>query len=333
MKQVEIYIYECIKRLPDKQKDDIQQELTAEITEMVQQKEKEGLSQDEAIKHVLEELGNPIELANRYNDKKNYLIGPNYYNTYIKVLKIVMGSVFIGLTVAYVVGFIFSDFISDANFIAEVFGEHLVGYFTNIVNVAFQIFAWVTIIFVLIEKNEKSLFDKADKVEKWSIKELPKNITNNKPSKLEGIISLIVYSVFLIVINLKLDVVSIVFISKNKITNLIPIFNEATISSWLLWLNITLLLLISIHLIQLASSTMTKKKELFIVGLRIVTLVIFVWMISTQALFNPELSEEIASLSVVGSTWLKQTYLITVGILIFVNAASILKKIYNLLKL
>lgn len=333
MKQVEIYIQECIRRLPSKLQDDIQQELLVEITEMVQQKEDEGLSQENAIQVVLEELGDPIELANRYNDKQSYLIGPNYYNTYTKVLKIVLMSVLIGLTIAYVVSVFINVSPNDAGFTPDVVVKPILGYIVRMVNVGVQIFVWVTVIFALIERNEKSLFDKELKVDKWSIKELPKNVANNETSKLEGIISVIIYSVFLFSINVQLDVFQIISIGNNKMEFLVPVFNEASKHEWLFWLSVVLVLLISIHLIQLASSSLTKKKEFLIIGLRLLALGIFVWIIAALAPFNPDLAKEIAPNNENFATWMNQTYLITIGILIFVNAFSIFRKLYKLLKL
>lgn len=333
MKQIEIYVNECIRRLPNKLQKDIQQELMVEITEMVQQKEDEGFEQEKAIQVVLEELGDPVELANQYNDKKSYLIGPNYYSTYVKVLKIVLISVFIGLTIAYVVSTFINVVPNNAGFTPDIIVNPILGYIVRMVDVGLQIFVWVTVIFALIEKNEKSLFDERVKDDKWSIKELPKNIANNKTSKLEGIISIIVYIVFLFIINVRLEVFQIISIGNNKIKLLIPIFNEASKHEWLFWLSIVLVLLITVHLIQLASASLTKKKELFIIGLRFIALGIFIWIVSSLALFNPNLANDIAPNNESFAMWLNQSYLITVGILIFVNAFSIFRKLYKLLKL
>lgn len=333
MKQVEIYVHECVKRLPEKQRNDIQQELTVEIAEMIQQKEEEGISQAEAIQVVLEELGDPIELANRYNETKNYLIGPSYYGTYTKVLKIVLVSVLIGVSIAYGVGVLFVDLSLSEGFTNSLIIQQLINYLGITFNVTLQIVVWITVIFALIEKNEKSLFEKEIKTEAWTIKELPKNIVDNKTSKLENVISLIVYSVFLILINVNINVFRIISLSNDKIESLSLIFNVSTMSTWLLWLNVILVLLISVHLIQLASSTITKKKEFLIISLRITVLVLFVWMISSMKIFNPDLAQEIAKDNANTALWLHQSYLITVGVLILVNVISIFRKLYKLLKL
>jgi hypothetical protein len=333
MKQVEIYIHECVKRLPDNLKKDIQKELTVEISEMIQQKIEEGVSQEKAIQVVLEQLGDPIELANQYNDKKSYLIGPTYYNTYSKILRIVMASVFVGVSIAFGLSLLLNDISLGSGLIIDSIIDVIIDYIAIIFNVGLQIFVWITVVFALIERNEKSLLNNNVNEDKWTIKELPKNIANNKTSKLEGIISVVVYSVFLILINVKINVFQIIYISKNNINQLVSLFNEADKSNWLVGLSTVLVLLIGIHLIQLASSSMSKKKELVILGMRIVALGLFLWVIGTTTLYNPELPETIAPNNLEFASWVNSVYVVTLSVLVSVNIASISRKAYRLLKL
>lgn len=53
---------------------------------------------------VLKSLGNPAALARRYRDGESYVVGPENYDTYLLVLKIVLISVLIGFVVSAVVG-------------------------------------------------------------------------------------------------------------------------------------------------------------------------------------------------------------------------------------
>ena len=78
---VERYIYDVTRRVPEKQRQDIRLELTSLIEDMC---EEEGAT----VEEVLEKLGSPAEFAKRYRDENNYIIGPDYYDNYIWVLKI-----------------------------------------------------------------------------------------------------------------------------------------------------------------------------------------------------------------------------------------------------
>lgn len=45
------------------------------------------------VEKALKELGSPWKKANEYQPNKLYLIGPNYYDHYLNVLKLVLGIV------------------------------------------------------------------------------------------------------------------------------------------------------------------------------------------------------------------------------------------------
>ncbi len=50
---------------------------------------------------MLTDLGDPKKFANQYRDKERYLIGPKYFEKYVMVMKIVMLSIFIGLSLVH----------------------------------------------------------------------------------------------------------------------------------------------------------------------------------------------------------------------------------------
>ena len=83
MNLIDKYIQEVTRRLPEKNRKDIALELRSTIEDMLPKQYSE-----EEVKEVLKELGNPAILANGYNDRPMYLIGPRYYEMYIIILKI-----------------------------------------------------------------------------------------------------------------------------------------------------------------------------------------------------------------------------------------------------
>lgn len=96
----------------------------------------------EDVQRVLSELGDPREMANRYRDTKQYLIGPELFSSYLSVLKIVI----IAVSIAFAVIFCVEAFLEPRP-IAELFFDHLFGLIVGY----FQAFTWVTIVFALIE--------------------------------------------------------------------------------------------------------------------------------------------------------------------------------------
>ena len=98
------YIYQVVKRLGASQREEIKKELMGLIEDMLSERTENPARED--IDAVLTELGRPSELANKYRDSKQYLIGPEYFSLYIFVLKVVLGAVALGMAVAMTVGFI-----------------------------------------------------------------------------------------------------------------------------------------------------------------------------------------------------------------------------------
>jgi uncharacterized membrane protein len=85
MNLIDRYVYAVTEHLPANTKEDVSKELRANIMDMLP----DNPSEDE-IKAVLTKLGNPVKLAHEYSQSKNYLIGPELYDSYITVVKIVV---------------------------------------------------------------------------------------------------------------------------------------------------------------------------------------------------------------------------------------------------
>ncbi|MEW9109566.1 MAG: hypothetical protein AB2374_09460 [Cytobacillus gottheilii] len=146
---IEIYIQEVTRRLPEKNRSDIALELRSTIEDMLPDEYKE-----EDVKAVLEKLGNPVALAGGYRDQPMYLIGPRYYDLYISLLKMI-------LPIAVVVSFIsmvasyFIQYNGDENIVNIIVTLTTKGIIT-LLEVGVQVFFWLTIVFAVIERTDKS---------------------------------------------------------------------------------------------------------------------------------------------------------------------------------
>lgn len=169
MDLIKIYIQEVTRRLPEKTRDDIALELQSTIEDMLPEDYSE-----EDVKAVLSKLGDPAALAEEYRDRPSYLIGPGFYEPYIMVLKLVMSfAIPISLIVFFVVQF--ADWSGEGaalSFLTGLIGEIIV----TIMNTAFQVFAWVTLVFFILERSGVSPDRMRKKGEKWrpeDLKSLP----------------------------------------------------------------------------------------------------------------------------------------------------------------
>lgn len=164
MDLIKIYIQEVTRRLPEKTRDDIALELQSTIEDMLPE------NSEEEVKAVLLKLGDPAALAERYRDRPSYLIGPGFYEPYITVLKLVMPfAISISLIVFFVVQFAeWSGEGAVLSFLTSLISEMVV----TTINTAFQVFAWVTLVFFILERSGVSPDSMRKTGEKWNPEDL-----------------------------------------------------------------------------------------------------------------------------------------------------------------
>ena len=170
MKLIDIYIQEVTRRLPDKIRTDIDLELRSTIEDMLP----ENFGEDD-VKEVLNQLGNPVVLANGYKDQPMYLIGPRYFDVYISLIKMIL-PIAVGIALIAFITEFFIGYNGEGeiiNVILAVIGKGI----GTIIEVGIQFFFWVTLIFALIERfdKEKDPQPLTASLEKWTADNL-KNI-------------------------------------------------------------------------------------------------------------------------------------------------------------
>lgn len=137
------YIYEVTKRIPESQRKDVTMELETMIEDLVLSRAEED--KEVATKLVLKELGNPVLLASKYTNSKQYLIGPKWFEIY----KIVLFSILkYALPIILIVLFIAGLVETDKNIIANAFG--IIG---DTIGIGIGITFWVTVVFAALERS------------------------------------------------------------------------------------------------------------------------------------------------------------------------------------
>lgn len=76
------YIYQVIHRLPKAQREEVRMELEELLSDMYADRG--------SMEEVLTELGDPAEFAKQYQNEQKYLIGPEYFDTYLWFVKVVL---------------------------------------------------------------------------------------------------------------------------------------------------------------------------------------------------------------------------------------------------
>lgn len=152
------YIAATVKSLPTSAQEDVRTELEASILDDVDARIEAGESPEQAERTVLTELGDPAVLAASYSNRPLHLIGPRFYLTWRRLLKlllmIVPSCAFGGVALAQV--------LANAS-PGEVIGQALGVALASVVHVSF----WVTLVFVVLERTG------ADTGLTWDVDQLP----------------------------------------------------------------------------------------------------------------------------------------------------------------
>ncbi|HWS35388.1 MAG TPA: permease prefix domain 1-containing protein [Actinoplanes sp.] len=140
---IDRYVYTVLRRVPEQQRTDIEQELRTSIEDAVDARIDGGEERDEAIERALLELGDPDRLADGYAERPSYLIGPEFYPVWRRLLITLVSTV---LPIVVVVAVVLR-LLEQATF-GEVVGTVLGTLFTVGAHLVF----WVTLTFAIVER-------------------------------------------------------------------------------------------------------------------------------------------------------------------------------------
>ncbi len=140
----ERYIAATTASLPAESQQDVRAELGVSIADAVEARIEQGEDPAAAERAVLTELGDPAVLAAGYADRPLHLIGPRYYLTWWRLLKVLLIIVPLcalgGVAVAQaLIGSPVETIIAESLAIA--------------LSAAVHVFFWVTLVFVILERS------------------------------------------------------------------------------------------------------------------------------------------------------------------------------------
>lgn len=283
------YIYAVTKELPEKQREDISQELRTLIDDMIDQIQGDK-KQEEKIKEVLKSLGDPKELARKYRGSDRYLIGPNRFDDYLMVLKIVSLGIFIGVTVSVILGGVFPSVeVTDISLI------DIIGIITSYIGSVFvgllQGFAGVTILFGLAE-----YYKSAETVSEndWNLSDLPEIPQKEaKISKTDSVISIIFTTIFMYILIFNADLLALYSRSSETIT-ITPVFNYDALYNFRLLLVIIFLLNISKEVIKMIWGSWKVNLAVITSFIVITSMTITLYVLSRPDIWNANFPEELS---------------------------------------
>lgn len=283
MELVERYIYAVTQKVASAQKDDIAKELRGLIEDMLEEKTQGGAVTQRDIEAVLMELGSPKELAERYRGTKKHLIGPELFDSYLLVLKIVL------VTAAIVVA---SVFVIQIIFDPTAILEHFIDFIISVVTGLPTAFGWTTIWFAIIERfsniTEKDLkFD-----EDWTPKDLPAIPQKGNIPRSEPIVGIIIYTVLLLFFTFSSNYFG-VWLFQDGFTGTIPFINEDANVLFLLFIVIIFGFGILKEVMKIIYRRWNVQIVVFTLLLNTVALLAVIYIIMQPDFWNPDFMEQL----------------------------------------
>ena len=276
---IDRYIYAVTKRMNPKIREDVKNELYGLVDDMLMERCGEVTPTEKDIRVVLTELGSPEELYAKYDeDSKKCLIGQPYYSTYKFVLKIVLISAAIGLTIALAM-----EQIVEPVFWLEAIGNWLSSVWSTLLSA----FAFVTLLFAVfyhkgIKINDPFNFD--------DLPPVPQK--KQEISKWECIVGIGFSVVFLTLFLAAPQVFSINY----EHGEWIPIFNADVLrDNWYIILGFAATG-ITREVIKLLEKRYNRTVLLTSIGCNVASALLAVWWLTRRNLFNPVFEQKMAIL-------------------------------------
>lgn len=283
------YIYAVTKSFGDRQREDIEKELRANIEDMIEEYEGSAAYEEKAKKALLE-LGDPEELADNYRGAKRYLIGPQYYERYMLVLKIIIGAVFGGISIAV---FVESFYEANQNIVSITSN-----YFSTLFDAIFQAFAVTTIAFMIAERRKIKLYKDCSEKNKWDLSKLPVIPNKKAEIKLSKSITSIIFTTlfYTIVIALLYSAPELfaAFVHKGNETIVISIFNTKVLQGYKALIICVFILSISREMFKLYYRRWSIKLSVIHIILTVIATVFVLIIFTDNSIWNTNFPTEIS---------------------------------------
>ncbi len=295
------YIYEVVRRVPRSQRT----EITMELEELIGDMYEAGKG---TMEEILIQLGDPKELAKKYQNFKGYLIGPEYFDNYFWVLKIVLLAVGASGLLTEVVKYNYVNF-HFIDWSIKILVNTLINMSTS--------FAMVTLVFAVLEYMQIKV--DLRKEEKWSLEQLKANayteathdhkeeihiwnptklspIPNKKAmiSRGETVVGVVFIMIFSVVLAYTPELFGAYVFDNGKLDYTIPIFN---LDKWSilcpLILGIFGLAFID-EIIKLVSGCYCKLVLLGNIITNVLQLILFTWIFKFIPVWNVNFAKEVS---------------------------------------
>ncbi|MDX8345374.1 HAAS signaling domain-containing protein [Rossellomorea sp. YZS02] len=328
MKLVELYIQEVMRRLPEKNREDIALELKSSIEDMLPEDYTEN-----DVREVLVSLGDPAVLASNYQDRPMHLIGPRYYDLYISLLKIIL-PISAAITFIVLAASSILDYSGGANpveVVLSIAGNGIV----EVIGTGMQVFFWLTITFVVIERTvtTDSQVPLTIKGKEWTpddLKDIPYIPKEKRISKLE-IFGGLIWTVIWATCYFKAASVLGLYEKGDNGRGFTPIFDQDVLIGY--WPLVVFLIVLELFLLlrKWKDGVWTRKLAAMNAVFQLIPVAAFMFMFRNMDVLNPEFMDRIQTISneSFNFQWLYLTISVALLVSAVINSYEGFKKAYK----
>jgi len=242
MKLFERYILEVGTYLPQDLRDDVTEELRANLSQALEDRRltDTSASQQDLEVAVLQELGPPHQFADAYVPRPRVLFGPRLYPAFFRTLKVA-----IAVLVALAALGVYFDFARSQSLLS--LGPSLLTAFTSILTGSLVVVGIAVVVFALIERQTDA---PPQDDEEWDPRTLPEAEDPDKISLGDQVSSIAFVIVALLVVNLFRDRIGAQF-AFNEESGWVPLLGPG-FDAHLWLLNLALVLDLLVNFVVLA---------------------------------------------------------------------------------
>ncbi|KPN22417.1 permease prefix domain 1-containing protein [Arthrobacter sp. Edens01] len=265
------YVFAALRSIPEGQRGDIERELRGSITDDVEARVEGGQSPAEAETAVLTELGDPARLAAQYTGRELYLIGPDLFLDWWRLLK----TLAIIITPLSFVGSIVVRMALEPGEPAGAFGAAIGTAISVLVHLGF----WVTLVFAIIQFNGTRRKDLG--LQPWSPATLPQ-VPRKSQVTLGDTIASVVLVAFFIGVLLWQRIGSLLYLNGEPVV----VLQEDLWSFWLPYVIVLLVLEAGFAVVLYLAGRWTYAFAAVNTVLALAFMVPVLWLLSTDQVFD-----------------------------------------------
>lgn len=301
----ERYVGATLRSIPSRQRDDIEAELRASVADAVEARLANGEDERTAEKAVLNELGDPDRLASGYTGQPGYLIGPDHFFAYRRLLAVLLVTVVPVVMAVTGVGQVIA-------------GEDVGGVVTQVLGIALTLIVhvvfWTTLVFYFIDRSD------TESGTEWTLSNLPALPHRGSIKLSDTIWTVVVLTVTIVMIFLSRDLSPVTAADGT----VVPIFNEDMWDFWFPYLISVLGLEIVFEIIKYRAGAWSWGLASVNLAFNALFAVPAVYLLATDQLFNPELEATVPGLSVP----LNSVMIAVIVIVVVIDVVQAFRKAY-----